>query len=443
MATSIMSLQEIRRNISQRQLADKMFMFFALFCLFTGLAVLIALISQLFFGAVGYSFVETAELERSVIGLVTQVDEQADSPAKAELAELIQVVREVKSRRTGQELLDIKFSDAEREKFNAALLKILPPINDFAQKQSEAGFIDDDKKKEQVIQELEAANPAIKQIYDTTKQVCSGRIEKFFTGAWLCVVPSKLTLRFLSLPPSATHEKAGVLVAIAGTSLVILVTAVLGIPIGIAAGVFLEEYAPKNWFTGFIEINITNLAGVPSIIYGLLALGVFKYQLALGESILTAGCTLACLILPVIIVTTREAIRSIPIGIREGAAALGASKWQVIWDHILPYSIGGILTGIIVALSRAIGETAPLITIGALTFITFLPIGEKDNFFSFKWIWSPFTVMPIQMFDWVQRPERGFQTNASAAGVVLVVMTLLMNGAAIYIRSYFRSRIKW
>lgn len=443
MATSVMSLQQIRRNINQRKLADRVFMFFALFCLFTGLAVLIALVSQLFFGALGYSFIETAELERSTISLVTQVDEQADAPAKSVLAELIQIVREAKSRRTGEELLEIKLTDQERQRFNEALLRVLPPVNAFAQKQAEAGFIDDDQEKERVIQELDSASPAIKQIYDSTKQVCSGKIEKFFTGAWLCVVPSKLNLRFLSLPPSANHEKAGVLVAIAGTSLVILLTAFFAIPVGIAAGLFLEEYAPKNWFTGFIEINITNLAGVPSIIYGLLALGVFKYQLALGESILTAGCTLSCLILPVIIVTTREAIKAIPVGIREGAAALGASKWQVIWDHILPYSIGGILTGIIVSLSRAIGETAPLVTIGALTFITFLPISDEAPFLSFKWIWSPFTVMPIQMFDWVQRPDRGFQTNASAAGVVLVVMTLLMNGAAIYIRSYFRSRIKW
>jgi len=434
MATSVMSLQQLRRNISQRQLADKIFMFFALFCLFTGLAVLIALIFQLFFGALGYSFIETAELERSVISLATQVGEQADSPAKKELAELIQLVAEAKSQRTEEEQLNIKFSDAERQKFNQALVEVLATVNDFAQKQSEAGFIDNDQEKERVIQELDSASPAIKTIYDNTKQVCSGRIEKLFTGAWLCVVPSKLTTRFLSLPPSATHEKAGVLVAIAGTSLVILLTAFFAIPVGIAAGLFLEEYAPKNWFTGFIEINITNLAGVPSIIYGLLALGVFKYQLALGESILTAGCTLGCLILPVIIVTTREAIKSIPVGIREGAAALGASKWQVIWDHILPYSIGGILTGVIVGLSRAIGETAPLITIGALTFITFLPFSDEAPFWSFKWVMSPFTVMPIQMFDWVQRPDRGFQTNASAAGVVLVVMTLLMNGAAIYIR---------
>jgi phosphate transport system permease protein len=443
MKVSVLSLQELRRNIKQRQVADQVFMVFALFCLLTGLVVLIALVFQMFFGALGYSFTETAELERSVIGLVTQVDEQADSPAKSQLAELIQVVREVKSQRTGEALLEIKFTDQERQRFNEALLKVLPPVNDFAQKQSEAGFIDDDKERERVLQELDASSPAIKQIYDTTRQVCAGRIERFFTGAWLCIVPSKLTLRFLSLPPSANHEQAGVLVAIAGTSLVILVTSVLAIPIGIAAGVFLEEYAPKNWFTGLIEINITNLAGVPSIIYGLLALGVFKYQLAFGESILTAGCTLGCLILPVIIVTTREAIRAIPVGIREGAAALGASKWQVIWDHILPYSIGGILTGIIVGLSRAIGETAPLITIGALTFITFLPISDDAPFLSLKWIWSPFTVMPIQMFDWVQRPDRGFQTNASAAGVVLVVMTLLMNGAAIYIRAYSRSRIKW
>lgn len=207
MKVSVLSLQELRRNIKQRQVADQVFMVFALFCLLTGLVVLIALVFQMFFGALGYSFTETAELERSVIGLVTQVDEQADSPAKSQLAELIQVVREVKSQRTGEALLEIKFTDQERQRFNEALLKVLPPVNDFAQKQSEAGFIDDDKERERVLQELDASSPAIKQIYDTTRQVCAGRIERFFTGAWLCIVPSKLTLRFLRLPPLPTMSK--------------------------------------------------------------------------------------------------------------------------------------------------------------------------------------------------------------------------------------------
>jgi len=195
-----------------------------------------------------------------------------------------------------------------------------------------------------------------------------------------------------------------------------------------------------------IEINIANLAGVPSIVYGLMALGLFVYQFRLGQSIVTAGLTLALLILPIVIVATRESIRAVPGSIREAAYALGATKWQTVKDHVLPYSTGGILTGVIIALSRAIGETAPLITIGALTFIAFLPgppITSQFPFVSFEWLMSPFTVMPIQMFNWVSRPQREFHLNAAAAGLVLMAMTLAMNGLAIYIRYRFRKRIKW
>ena len=195
-----------------------------------------------------------------------------------------------------------------------------------------------------------------------------------------------------------------------------------------------------------IEINITNLAGVPSIVYGLLALGLFVYQFGLGQSILAAGLTLALLILPVVIVATREAIRSDPQGIREGAYALGATQWQVSKDHIIPYSMPGILTGVIIGMARAIGETAPIITIGALTFIAFLPpapLKAEPPFVSFDWLFSPFTVMPIQMFNWTSRPEAAFHQNAAAAGFVLVLMTLAMNGLAIWLRYRLRKRIKW
>jgi phosphate transport system permease protein len=225
-----------------------------------------------------------------------------------------------------------------------------------------------------------------------------------------------------------------------------LVTALAAIPLGIAAGVYLEEYARRNWLTEIIEINVTNLAGVPSIVYGLLALGLFVYGLGFGQSILSAGLTLALLILPVIIVATREAIRAIPGSIREGSYALGATRWQTVRDHVVPYSTGGILTGVIIGLARAIGETAPVITIGALTFIAFLPpapVGGEFPFVSFEWLRSPFTVMPIQMFNWLSRPQAAFQENAAAAGVVLVVLTLLMNGAAIWLRLRYRKRIKW
>lgn len=256
----------------------------------------------------------------------------------------------------------------------------------------------------------------------------------------------RLSPGFFTSFPSRFASQAGILSAWVGTTLVMLVTAFTAVPMGVAAGVYLEEYARKNWLTAMIEINIANLAGVPSIVYGLMALGLFVYQLDLGQSVLTAGLTLALLILPIVIVATRESIRAVPGSIREAAYALGATKWQTVKDHVIPYSTGGILTGVIIALSRAIGETAPLITIGALTFIAFLPespIKADFPFVSLDWLMSPFTVMPIQMFNWISRPQRDFHLNAAAAGLTLMVMTLAMNGIAIYLRYRFRKRIKW
>ncbi|OGA55575.1 MAG: phosphate ABC transporter, permease protein PstA, partial [Betaproteobacteria bacterium RIFCSPLOWO2_12_FULL_65_14] len=229
----------------------------------------------------------------------------------------------------------------------------------------------------------------------------------------------RLSYDFFTNFPSRRPGQAGILSAWVGSTLVMIATAFFAVPLGVASGIYLEEYAAKNWFTDVIEINITNLAGVPSIVYGLLALGLFVYQFGLGQSILTAGLTLALLILPVVIVATREAIRSIPQGIREGAYALGATQWQVCRDHIVPYSMPGILTGVIIGMARAIGETAPIITIGALTFIAFLPpapVTAEPPFISFEWLFSPFTVMPIQMFNWTSRPEAAFHQNAAAAG---------------------------
>jgi len=256
----------------------------------------------------------------------------------------------------------------------------------------------------------------------------------------------RLNLDFLSQFPSRKAERAGILSAWVGTSLIMLTTAAVAMPIGVAAAIYLEEYAPKNWMTAIIEINVTNLAGVPSIIYGLLALGLFVYQFNLGQSIAAAGLTLSLLILPIVIVATREALRAVPRAIREAAYALGATRWEVTAHHVLPYSTGGILTGMIIGLSRAIGETAPLVTIGALSFIAFLPespfTGEFP-FFSFAWLKEGFTAMPIQMFNWVSRPDPKFQVNAAAAGAILLAMTLLMNGAAIYVRYRFRKRINW
>jgi phosphate transport system permease protein len=256
----------------------------------------------------------------------------------------------------------------------------------------------------------------------------------------------RLSWDFFTSFPSRRPGQAGILSALVGSGLVMLVTAFTAVPLGIGAGVYLEEYARKNWVTDLIEINVTNLAGVPSIVYGLLALGLFVYGLGFGQSILTAGLTLGLLILPVVIVATREAIRSIPGAIREGSYALGATKWQTTAHHIIPYSMGGILTGVIIGMARAIGETAPVITIGALTFIAFLPeppIRAEPPFISFEWLWSAFTVMPIQMFNWTSRPEAAFHANAAAAGLVLVVMTLSMNGLAIFLRYRYRKAIKW
>ncbi len=256
----------------------------------------------------------------------------------------------------------------------------------------------------------------------------------------------RLTWDFFTSFPSRRAAEAGILSAWVGTSLVMVVTAFAGVPLGVAAGIYLEEYAPRNWMTDLIEINVTNLAGVPSIVYGLLALGLFVYQLDLGQSILAAGLTLALLILPVVIVATREAIRAVPGAIREAAYAVGATKWQTVAHHVLPYSSAGILTGVIIGMARAIGETAPIITIGALTFIAFLPpspVSTTPPFISFEWLLAPFTVLPIQMFSWVSRPQAAFLENAAATGVVIIVMTLIMNGIAIWLRYRFRKRIKW
>jgi len=243
--------------------------------------------------------------------------------------------------------------------------------------------------------------------------------------------------------PSRRPEQAGILSAWVGTLMIMTTTALLAVPLGVAAGVYLEEYAPKNFITNVIEINVTNLAGVPSIIYGLLALGLFVQTFKMGQTVLVAGMTLSLLILPIIIVATREALRSIPLETREAAFGLGADKWQTIRMYLLPAAQPGILTGAIVGMSRAIGETAPLITIGALTFIAFLPpspIQPEFPFLSLEWIVSPFTAMPIQMFNWISRPQAGFHINAAATGLILLAMTLLMNGAAIWFRYRIRSR---
>lgn len=257
---------------------------------------------------------------------------------------------------------------------------------------------------------------------------------------------ARISPEFLLSFPSRHPEQAGILSAWVGSALVMLVTACAAVPLGVAAGIYLEEYAAKSWLTDIIEINVTNLAGVPSIIYGLLALGLFVYTFGFGQSIVTAGLTLALLILPIVIVATREAIRTVPQIIREGAYACGATTWQVVSGHVLPYSSAGILTGVIIGLARAIGETAPIITVGALTFIAFLPsmpFSGDPPAGAFEWLFSPFTVLPIQMFNWTARPQPAFLENAAAAGFILVLMTFALNALAIWLRYRLRKGIKW
>jgi phosphate transport system permease protein len=256
----------------------------------------------------------------------------------------------------------------------------------------------------------------------------------------------RISWEFFTNFPSRRAGQAGILSAWVGSLLVILITAVVAVPLGVGAGIYLEEYARRNWVTNIIEINVTNLAAVPSIVYGLLALGLFVYGLGTGRSILTAGLTLALLILPIIIVATREAIRAVPWTIREAAYGIGATKGQVTRDHVLPAAIPGVLTGVIIGLSRALGETAPLITIGALTFIAFLPeapVTGEFPYVSFRWLFDGFTVLPIQAFNWISRPGSDFHANAAAAGLVLVILTLALNAVAIVIRYRLRRRLQW
>lgn len=230
--------------------------------------------------------------------------------------------------------------------------------------------------------------------------------------------------------PSRHPEQAGLLSALMGTVWVMACTATISIPIGIGAAVYLEEYAPKNWFTKLIEVNISNLAGVPSIVYGLLGLALFVQILALGRSVLAGALTMSLLILPIIILTSREAIKSIPTTYREAAFALGATRWEVVSNVILPSALPGILTGTILAMSRAIGESAPMIAISALVYLTFVPSGPMDRF----------TVLPIQIFNWVSRPQDGFRGIAAGGIVILLAVLFIMNAVAVYLRIKYQRR---
>jgi len=241
---------------------------------------------------------------------------------------------------------------------------------------------------------------------------------------------SRVSWTFLNTFPSRNAEQAGVYHALMGSIWVIALTAALALPVGVAAAIYLEEYGTRSKVARFIELNIANLAAVPSIIYGLLGLGLFVRLMGMGQSVMAGAATLALLALPVVILSTREALRTVPGSIREGSYALGATKWQTIWNQVLPMALPGVLTGLILALSRAIGETAPLITIGALTYIPFAP----DS------VWSKFTVLPIQIFNWVSRPQAEFHTNAAAAILVLLALLLSMNALAIIVRDRYQRR---
>jgi len=243
---------------------------------------------------------------------------------------------------------------------------------------------------------------------------------------------TRISWDFITSLPSRKPEEAGIYTAIIGTLDLMLLTVIFAIPIGVGAGIYLEEYSKKSKLSSLLEINISNLAGVPSIIYGLLGLGIFVRYFNFGGSILAGSLTLSLLILPIIIVATREAIKAVPPSLKEASFALGASKWQTISNVVLPSSFGGIITGIILSLSRAIGETAPLIVVGAMAYVPFVPHSLFDTF----------SVLPMQIFNWTTRPQEGFAVAASAAILILLLITFIMNGIAVYFRNRWQKKLK-
>ena len=233
--------------------------------------------------------------------------------------------------------------------------------------------------------------------------------------------------------PSRHAERSGIMTALAGMLSLLFFTIIIALPIGVLAGVYLQEYGKKSRLASFIEINIANLAGVPSVIYGILGLTLFVRILKFGNSLIAGALTLALLILPIIIVATREAIKAVPDSLREASYGMGATKWQTTSRVVVPSALGGILTGIILAVSRAIGETAPLLVIGALVYVPFIPENPKDQF----------TTLPIQIFNWTSRPQAEFVVNAAAGIIILLLITFLLNGIAIYIRNKWYKKIRY
>jgi phosphate transport system permease protein len=254
-----------------------------------------------------------------------------------------------------------------------------------------------------------------------------------FIGNILIDGLTRINWSFITNLPSRRASKAGILTAWTGTAWILGLTSIIAIPVGVAAGIYLQEYGRKNRMARIVELNIANLAGVPSIIYGLLGLEIFVRILNFGGSLLAGAFTLSLLILPIIIVATREALKAVPNSLREASFGMGATKWQTIWHQVLPAASGGILTGIILALSRAVGETAPLIVIGALAYVPFVADSPLDEF----------TVLPIQIFNWVSRPQEEFLTNGAAAIIILLLITFVMNGVAVYLRNKWQKKISW
>jgi phosphate transport system permease protein len=242
-----------------------------------------------------------------------------------------------------------------------------------------------------------------------------------------------LDVGFITNFDSRFADRAGLWAGLVGSIWMIGLTILFAMPIGVMAAIYLEEYAGVNPVTTFIRINITNLAGIPSIIYGLLGLQIFVRYFGLGRSVLAGALTMALLVLPIVIVASQEAIRAVPSSLRQASFALGATKWQTVWHHVLPAAFPGILTGNILAASRAIGETAPLITIGALTYLRYVPDDPLDLF----------TVLPIQIFNWISKPQDEFHDLAAAGIIVLLAVLLAMNGLAIYLRQRLRRRLRW
>lgn len=241
---------------------------------------------------------------------------------------------------------------------------------------------------------------------------------------------ASLNWEFITSFPSRFPQRAGILSSLVGSVYLILLVALVALPVGVGAAIWLEEYEKKGWLANVIQLNVQNLAGVPSVVYGLLGLGLFVRILALERSLLAGALTMSLLVLPIVIISAQEALRAVPPSLREAAYGLGATRWQVTWHVVLPSALPGILTGVILALSRAIGESAPLITIGALTFIAFLPDSPL----------APFTVLPIQIFNWVSRPQAGFHERAAAGILVLLIVLLSMNAMAVFLRHRFQRR---